>query len=287
MVESSESDSVTKIDIRKVFRDKNPRMAGFIPGFVYRYLERILHQEDLNGFLERHGHKGGMEFIEAAFQEFNVNMEIRGKENLPEDGRFIFVSNHPLGGFDGIMLIHMLRSKYRDVIVLVNDILMNIKNLEEFFIPINKHGVQSRENVRIIEDTYQSDVQIMSFPSGIVSRKIKGVVQDFEWQKSFIVKAVQYQRDIVPIHVSGKNSERFYRVANIRKFFRIKWNLEMFFLPDETYKHRNKTFTFNIGRTIPHTTFDRRYKPKEWAALVRDLVYRLPLEEDPALLSAE
>jgi putative hemolysin len=287
MVESSERNSVTKIDIRRVFREKNPRMAKLIPGFIYRYLEIILHQDDINGYLERHGHKGGMEFIEAAFEEFNVKMEIRGKENLPENGRFIFVSNHPLGGFDGIMLIHLLRSKYHNVIVFVNDILMNIKNLEEFFIPINKHGGQSRDSVRIIEDTYQSDVQIMSFPSGIVSRKIKGVVQDFEWQKSFIVKAVQYQRDIVPIHVSGRNSERFYRVASFRKFFRINWNLEMFFLPDETYKHRNKTFTFSIGKPIPYTTFDRTYKPKEWAALVRDLVYRLPLEENPALLSAE
>lgn len=287
MAESSENKSVTKIDIRRVFRDKNPRMAGLVPGFVYRYLEKILHQDFLNGFLERHGQKGGLEFIEAAFQEFNVNMEVRGKENLPENGRFIFVSNHPLGGFDGIMLIHLLRSHYPDVIVLVNDILMNIKNLEEFFIPINKHGGQSRDSVQVIEKTYQSDVQILSFPSGYVSRKIKGVVQDFEWQKSFIVKAVQYRRDVIPIHVSGMNSKRFYRLANVRNFFRINWNIEMFFLPDETYKHRNKTFTFSIGSPIPYTTFDRTFKPKEWAAQVRDLVYRLPSEENPSLLAVE
>jgi putative hemolysin len=287
MADSLEATPVPRIDIRKIFRGKNPRISRMIPGFVYRYLERILHQDFINGFLERHGHKGGLEFIEGAFLEFNVTMNIRGEENLPEKGRFLFVSNHPLGGFDGNMLIYLLRRHYPKVIVLVNDILMNIRNLEEFFIPVNKHGAQARENVQLIEDTYRSKAQILSFPSGYVSRKIKGVVQDLEWQKSFIVKAVQYQRDVIPIHVSGHNTNRFYRIANVRKFLRIKWNLEMFFLPDESYRHRNKTFTFTIGKPIPYTTFNRTFKPKEWAAQVRDLVYRLPLEENASLLGAE
>ncbi len=287
MAESPEIKSVQKIDIRKIFRDKSPGIARLLPGFIYRYLERILHQEWFNGFLERHGHKEGLEFIEGAFREFNVKMEFHGEENLPEEGEFLIVANHPLGGFDGNMLIYLLRQHYPKVIVLVNDILMNIKNLEEFFIPINKHGGQARDNVRLIDQTYRSDAQILTFPSGLVSRRIKGVVQDLEWQKSFVVKAVQYQRDVIPIHISGQNTMRFYRIANIRKFFRIRWNLEMFFLPDESYRHRNKTFTFTIGKPISYTTFDRTYKPREWAARVRDLVYRLPEEENPALLGAE
>jgi putative hemolysin len=278
---------IQKINVRKVFRDKSPGIARLLPGFVYRYIERILHQEWFNGFLDRHGHKDGLGFLEAAFDEFNVKMTVAGEQNLPEEGKFLFVSNHPLGGFDGNMLIYILRKHYPKVIVLVNDILMNIKNLEEFFVPMNKHGGQARENVQRIEDTYRSDVQVLSFPSGMVSRKIRGVVQDLEWQKSFIVKAVQYQRDVIPIHVSGRNTNRFYRLANIRKFFRIKWNLEMFYLADESYKHRNKHFTFTIGKPIPYSTFDRRMKPIEWAAEVRDLVYRLPVEENPSLLDGE
>ena len=287
MAESSEINSIQKIDIRKVFHDKSPRIARIIPGFVYRYLERILHQEWFNGFLERNGNKDGLEFLEASFQEFNVKMKIKGEGNLPREGRSLFVSNHPLGGFDGNMLIYLLRQHYPKVIVLVNDILMNIKNLEEFFVPINKHGGQARENVKLIDETYGSDAQIMSFPSGLVSRKIKGVVQDLDWQKSFIVKAVQHQRDIVPIHVSGQNTKRFYRIATIRKFLRIKWNLEMFYLADESYRHRNKTFNFTIGKPIPYTTFDKSCKPKEWAARVRSLVYRLPMEENPTLQEAK
>jgi putative hemolysin len=287
MTESTQDRPIQKINIRKVFRDKNPAMARMIPGFIYRYLERILHQDWINGFMDRHGHKGGIEFLEASFEEFNVKMVVNGEENLPPERRILFVSNHPLGGFDGNMLIYLLRKHYPKVLVLVNDILMNIKNLEEFFVPINKHGAQARDNVRLIEETYASDAQLLSFPSGFVSRKIKGVVQDLEWQKSFIVKAVQHQRDVVPIHVSGENTKRFYRVANIRKFFRIKWNLEMFFLPDESYKHRDKTFTFTIGKPIPWSAFNKSRKPIEWAAEVRALVYRLPKEEDPALPGAE
>ncbi len=285
--EAREPGSFQRIDIRKVFYDKSPGIARFIPGFVYRYLERFLHLDWFNVFMEEHGHKDGLGFLDAAFQEFNVKMTFLGEENLPKEGKFLFVSNHPLGGFDGDMLIWLIRKHYPKVIVLVNDVLMNIKNLAEFFVPINKHGGQARDNVRLLDETYRSEAQILSFPSGMVSRKVKGKVQDLEWQKSFVVKAVQYQRDVIPIHVSGHNTKRFYRIANLRKFLGIKWNLEMFFLPDESYRHRNKHFTFIIGKPIPYTTFDKTYKPIEWAEKVRKLVYRLPEQENPSLLRSE
>ena len=276
MAESSQVPGIQKIDIKKVFQEKNPTMARLLPGFVYAYLRRILHLDFINGFLERHGHKQGLAFIEAAFEEFDNEMVIVGEENIPRQGRFMFVSNHPLGGFDGIMLIHILRRHFPSVIFLVNDILMNIRNLEEFFIPINKEGGQSRESVRLMEEAYSSDSQIISFPSGYVSRKIGGKIQDLTWQKNFIMKARQFQRDVVPIHVSGRNTEFFYRLANVRKFLRIKWNLEMFFLPDQTYKHRGKTFTFTFGKPIPYEAFDKSHHPMEWAARVREIVYSLP-----------
>ena len=253
-------------------------MAKLLPGFVYAYMRRILHEDFLNEFLERHGHKSGLEFIEGAFNEFNNTMEIRGGENIPENGRFMFVSNHPLGGFDGIMLIYIIRQRFPEVIFLVNEILMNMRNLDEFFIPINKEGGQSRESVRLIEEAYQSNAQIISFPSGFVSRRIGGKIQDLPWQKSFIMKSKQYKRDVIPIHVSGRNTNFFYRLANLRKFLRIKWNLEMFYLPDESYKHRGKTFTFTFGKPIPSRTFDKSRTPAEWAAKVRELVYSLPTE---------
>ena len=276
MTDSSQRPVIQKIDIKKVFYDKNPTIARMLPGFVYAYLKRILHQDFINEFLERHGHKNGLEFIEGTLEEFNNKLVVAGRENIPKEGRFLFVSNHPLGGFDGMMLIRILRQHYPRVIFLVNDILMNMRNLGEFFVPINKEGGQSRESAAQMEKAYQSDAQIITFPSGFVSRRIRGKIQDLPWKKNFVMKARQYKRDVVPIHVSGRNTNFFYRLANFRKFLGIKWNLEMFYLPDETYKHRDKTFTFTFGKPIPFSTFDKTRTPLEWAAYVRELVYSLP-----------
>jgi putative hemolysin len=283
MTDISKDQEIQKFDIKKVFYEKSPRVAGLMPGFIYAYLKRILHQDFVNNYLERHGDKMGIDFMEAAYQEFNVDMNIKGEKNLPESGRFLFVGNHPLGGFDGNMLIYIIRKHYPRVVFLVNDILMNLKNMDEFFIPINKYGGQSRESVKKLDEAYRSDIQIISFPSGMVSRKLKGEIQDLDWQKNFIIKAKQYQRDVIPVHVSGRNSNFFYRLANIRKILGIKWNLEMLYLIDETYKHQNKTFTFTIGKHIPYSDFDRRQTPIEWAAKVREVVYRLPENKDASI----
>jgi len=283
MTEILKDQEIEKFDIKKVFYEKSPRIARLMPGFIYAYLKRILHQDFINDYLGRHGDKMGLDFMEAAYQEFNVDMKIQGEENLPESGRFLFVANHPLGGFDGNMLIYIIRKHYPRVVFLVNDILMNLKNMDEFFIPINKHGGQSRESVKQLDEAYRSGIQIISFPSGMVSRKLKGKIQDLVWQKNFIIKAKQYQRDVIPVHISGRNSNFFYRLANVRKFLGIKWNLEMLYLIDETYKHQNKTFSFTIGKPIPYTDFDHRYTPIEWAARVRDVVYRLPENKDASI----
>ncbi len=283
MTDISKGQEIQKFDIKKLFYEKSPRVAGLMPGFIYAYLKRILHQDFVNTYLERHGDKMGIDFMEAAYQEFNVDMDIKGEENLPESGRFLFVANHPLGGFDGNMLIYIIRKHYPRVVFLVNDILMNLKNMDEFFIPINKYGGQSRESVKQLDEAYRSDIQIISFPSGMVSRKLKGKIQDLAWQKNFIIKAKQYQRDVLPVHVSGRNSNFFYRLANIRKILGIKWNLEMLYLIDETYKHQNKTFTFTIGKPIPYSDFDRRFTPIEWAAKVREVVYSLPENKEASI----
>ncbi len=283
MTDISQTREKKKIDIKRIFYEKSPRIARLIPGFIYAYLKRILHEDYVNGYMDRHGDKMGLEFLEPAYLEFNVKMEVRGEEHLPADGRFLLVANHPLGGFDGSMLIYIMRQHYPRVIFLVNDILMNLKNLEEVFVPINKHGGQSRDSVKLLDEAYRSDMQILSFPSGMVSRRIRGKIQDLPWQKNFILKARQYERDVIPIHVSGRNSNFFYRLANLRKFLGIKWNLEMLYLPDETYKQRDKTFTFTIGKPIPHTVFDQSNTPMEWAARVRELVYRLPDNPEASL----
>jgi putative hemolysin len=159
---------------------------------------------------------------------------------------------------------------------LSNDILMNITNLSPMFIPVNKHGTNSREAARLLNQTYDSDVQILIFPSGLASRKIKGKIVDLEWKKHFISKAIKHKRDVIPVFFDGRNSNRFYRLAKIRKFLHIKWNLEMFFLPDETMRHKNSDINIYFGKPIPYSTFDNSKTHSEWAHWVKDLVYKLP-----------
>jgi putative hemolysin len=165
-----------------------------------------------------------------------------------------------------------------DAVTLVNDVLMSIPQLRPVFVPLNKHGGHPKEVIKQLHETYSSDKQILIFPSGFASRRIKGQVQDFTWKKHFIAKAIEYQRDVIPIHVSGHNSNFFYRLANFRTFLRLKWNLEMFYLADETFSHKNQKFTITFGKPISYKHFDNSKTLDQWASEVRQMVYRLPNE---------
>lgn len=260
---------------KELIAGKSPRLAKFIPSFVYRYITRILHLEELNHFLEKNGGKSGMEFVNTAVEDFNVTERVHNIENIPDSGQFIFASNHPLGGFDSLLLMRNVNKKLGKFKFLANDILLKIPQLAPVFVPVNKHGGHAREVARLLSESYNSDEQILIFPSGLASRKIKNKVIDLEWKKHFVTKSIQHKRDIIPVFISGQNSERFYRVAKIRKFLRMKWNLEMFFLVDETMKHRDSEIHLYFGDPIPYTTFDNSKTHQEWAQWVKDRVYGL------------
>ncbi len=268
--------TVELINVREMFRKKNPKLAKRIPGFVYRYITRIMHIDEINEILINHGNERGIEFARSMVKHFNVHETINGARNIPASGRFIFASNHPLGGFDALLMLCNIDRILGETITLVNDVLMNIPQLAPIFVPLNKHGGHSKEVIHQIHEAYSSDKQILIFPSGFASRMIKGKVQDFEWKKHFIAKSIEYQRDVIPVHVSGRNSNFFYRLANFRTFFRIKWNLEMFYLADETFSHKNQKFTITFGKPIPYSDFDKSKTLDQWANEVKDLVYTLP-----------
>lgn len=275
---SETSPAIKTIDIREVFADKSPRIAKLLPGFVYRYLHHILHIDFINEVLVRYGHLKGIEFVDSVVEMFNVKEHLHGVENIPTSGKYIFASNHPLGGFDGMLLMKNVDKKLGSFKFLANDILLNIPQLNPVFVPVNKHGAHAREAARALSGVYESDNQVLIFPSGLASRKIKGQIIDLEWKKHFISKAIQHHRDVIPVFISGRNTNRFYRLAKLRKFFRIKWNLEMFFLPDETYRHRNADVHLYFGKPIPYTTFDESKTHQMWADWVKQKVYTLPKE---------
>jgi len=159
----------------------------------------------------------------------------------------------------------------------VNDILMTIKWLDNIFIPINKHGANSKDAVKQLDDAYGSDAQILMFPAGLVSRKKKGKIVDLEWKNNFIKKAITYQRDIIPVHISGKNSNFFYNLANIRKFLRIKANIEMLYLVDEFYKQRGNNLEISFGKPVSWADIAKDKDRNKSAAMIKEMVYQLKL----------
>lgn len=271
----SNSDNYLKIDIEKVFASKSEKLAKLLPGFIVRYLKRIIHQDEINDFLSRNYQKQGIEFADSVLEELDIKFKVEGLENIDKNGRYLFASNHPLGGPDGIILISIFGKEFSNIRFLVNDILMNIKNLSDVFIPINKHGGQAKAAAILLESAYQSEATILTFPAGLVSRKQKGKIEDLEWKKSFIAKAIKHKRDIVPIHMDGRNSNFFYNLANLRKFFGLKSNLEMLYLPNELFKQRGKTFTVRIGKPVSYKTFDKSLSYDKWAEKMKRESYKL------------
>lgn len=264
-----------EVDVEQILYGKNPGLKRVIPGFVVRYLKRIVHQDEINATLRAKGHLKDNEFNEAILEMMGITYRAYGAESLPAEGRYIFVSNHPLGGLDGMVFIKELSAHYRSVKFPVNDILLYLKNYSGIFVPINKHGVQAREAARLIEEAYESDSQILYFPAGICSRRNNGVIQDLPWQKSFVAKAIQHKRDIIPCYFSGRNSSFFYNLASVRSKLGIKTNIEMLYLADEMFRQKGKDLDLVFGERIPWQTFDKSRSHMEWAEWVKNKTYEL------------
>ena len=267
------------IDIDKILRDKMGAKAKFVPSFAVNWLKRILHEDEVNQFLWDSRGLSGTEWLTECVRYLDMTLQIEGLENLPDkdDGKlYTFVSNHPLGGQDGVALGSIIGKHYDGRFrYLVNDLLLNLPGLKPVSIGINKTGKQSRDFPRMVETGFKSDNHILMFPAGLNSRKINGKIHDLEWKKTFITKSVEYQRDVVPIFFGGRNSDRFYRIARFSDKYVKKVNIAMLFLVDEMYRNVGKTFRVAIGKPIPWQTFDKSRTSMEWAKFVEDMVYKL------------
>lgn len=269
-------DELFLIDIDKILRDKAPDKARYVPRFVINWLKRTIHQDEINEFLTESRGKVGVDFLKACVEYLDMTLIVKGKENLPQDGLCTFVSNHPLGGQDGVALGYILGTHYDGKVkYLVNDLLMNLHGLAPLCIPINKTGHQAKDFPRMVEAGFHSDNHIIMFPAGLCSRRQQGIIRDLDWKKTFVAKSVETQRNVVPIHFGGQNSNFFYNLANVCKLLGVKVNIAMLYLVDEMYKNRHKTFTVTIGKPIPWQTFDKSRTPAEWAEYVKDIVYKL------------
>jgi len=260
------------IDVREVIRKKNPALAKMMPGFLVCLMKKLIHEDEVNRVIYDYRDQYGLCFVRCILDDMNVTYTTEAFDNVPDTGRYIFASNHPLGGFDGLTLMDAIGAKFPDIRFIVNDNLLNLKNFEPIFVPVNKHGRQTADYARKIDETYASNAQVLYFPAGLCSRKINGKIIDLNWNKSFIMKAIQYERQIVPVYFQGQNSDFFYNLANLRKKIGIKANLEMIFLVNEFFKQKGKHFTIKFGEPV---SICKSENYKYWTEFIRQKVYSM------------
>jgi putative hemolysin len=263
------------IDIAKIISESNSQLLKQLPKFVITLVTKIIRQDEMNHYLCKLSSFSEYAFLLEVIKEFNLKLEIEGKENLPENGKCFFVANHPFGVIDGLALTFCVCEKYGTLKAIANDGFMFIPQLRPFIAAVNVYGQSPKEYVKALEETYNMDIPITHFPSGEVSRIYNGKVQDREWQKSFITKSISSQRDIVPILIDGKNSRLFYSLFTLRRLFGITANIELMLLPREMFNKKNKTIKVKIGKPISYHQFDKSMGHRDWANVVRSKVYEL------------
>ncbi|MDC3252694.1 1-acyl-sn-glycerol-3-phosphate acyltransferase [Crocinitomicaceae bacterium] len=263
------------IDVKSLIASKNPKALKRTPKFLIRYLERILHQKEINEFLLKNKDKKNQEWCEAAVNYLNITFEVIGIDKIPKDERIIIVLNHPLGGMDALILVHALKGHRDDLMFIVNDLLMNITSLKEMFVGVNKHGKNKLATRSNIKELFESDKAVCVFPSGMVSRKEKGNIEDLEWKKTFVQYAKECDRTIVPIFIDGKLSNFFYRLSRLRQSIGIKMNIEMLYLANELFKQRDQHIKFVVGDPIDRDFLMRNNNNQQTAQEIKEIVYKL------------
>jgi len=268
-------EDIKYIDIAKIIDENNLGILNKLPGFLIRLIAKIIKQDELNRILGKYSDSSGVDFLTKLYEEFNLKLEIEGKDNLPENGKCFFVANHPFGLIDGLVLTLTVSEKYGTLKAIANDAFMFVPQMRPLIAAVNVFGRSSKEYIKALDDTFNMEIPITHFPAGIVSRLYNGKVQDIEWKKSFIAKAKSSKRDIVPFFFYGRNSCLFYMINLIRRCFGIKINIELMLLPHEMFRKRNKTIKVKIGKPIPYQTFEKSSTNLVWAQKVRSYVYEL------------
>ena len=262
------------LDVEKVL---GPKLMKKLPRFAVNFFKRRIHQDEINDCIMHAEHYKGAGFFDEALNYVGITFKIRREENLDPGKKYLFAGNHPLGGPEALIIGSVFKRIYGDGFkVPVNHLLANLKPLNEFFVPVRVYGSnRNRELGEQIADMFRSDYQVLVFPAGMCARKIKGKVTEMPWKKMFITQSRKFERDVVPIHISGFNSRRFFFFTKLSTFLKLKFNLGMIFLVDELFNKKGQEFVVTFGKPVPYTTFDKTKTDLQWAAEIKDQVEAL------------
>ena len=257
-----------------------PKMDAKLPGFVKRFLRKRLHMDQINDCIMKAEHYAGAGFFDEALDYIGITYKTRGEENLDLSKKYIFACNHPLGGPEALIIGSVFRRIYGDGFrVPANQILYNMKPLQEFFVPVKvQAGRQSRDIADRFARMFESDCQVLVFPAGLCARTFKGVVTEMPWKKMFITQARKYERDVVPVHISGHNSQWYFFLSWLSRILKLKMNIGMLYLVDELFNKAGEEFVITFGKPLPYTSFDSSRTDLQWAEYVKNTVKELSLD---------
>ncbi|MCR4676320.1 MAG: hypothetical protein K5634_03720 [Sphaerochaetaceae bacterium] len=278
-----EKNDYQDIDVRALVSGMNPKLAKRIPGFVYRYAEKILHVDELNEHFRRTNDFTAEEFLDATVERLDIRIDM-DKESLEEleknrGRRVMVVSNHPFGGPEAMGLMSILIKIFPDIKLVAQSYLKIIK-------PLRSCCVFNKKEVRTLCDHVEEKKSVLIYPAGFCSRILSnGEIFDYRWKSSFLKIAKKLGMPVIVVHTYGQLSKRIFRWTKFRKIFGIKVGIESAFLSDEMFKRVGETLKMRVAKTIEPEVFDDRYTLDEWSQKLRQFCFNLrdnPKEEfDP------
>ncbi|MDB2606729.1 lysophospholipid acyltransferase family protein [Zobellia sp.] len=250
---------------------------GFLGTFLAWGLLRVTRISNMNKRYDKMSHLNGPDFLDAVLEAYEIDYEIPEEDlkRLPKEGAFITVSNHPLGGMDGIVLLKLMLRHRSDYKVMANFLLQRFKPLAQYIFPVNPF--EDRKEVKSSMAGFKNAMlhlreghPVGIFPAGEVSTKKEGkIAVDKAWEETAVKLIRKAEVPVVPIYFHAKNSKLFYRLAKISDVFRTAK------LPSEVYSQRFRPIKIRIGQPISVATQKEQETLEEYTELLRKKTYIL------------
>ncbi len=242
---------------------------------VMRLVRKILYLDRIEGFLENHSGVCGFNLIDDIFEYIDISFLVSSREleRIPAAGKVICVSNHPLGGLDGLVLLKVFHEVRPDVRIVANDMLLVLDGLAELFLPVDVFsGRSTKADLHRIDEALENEEAVIFFPAAEVSRMSLRGVTDTYWCAGAVRFAQRHQAPVLPMYVSAKNSVAFYGIACISK------KVSTLMLPHEMLKKNQRPICLHIGELIPYKAFSELHA-KAATKLMRKQIEALPFNK--------
>ena len=237
---------------KEVAKAINVDRFGLLGTFLGWTLMRVIRISDINKVYDKHKHLEGLDFVNALLDEYEIKFDIPEEDlrRIPKTGPFITISNHPLGGIDGILLLKLLLEHRPDSKIIANFLLQRIAPMKPYIMPVNpfedKKGVQSSiGGFKASLQHLKNGMPLGIFPAGEVSTYKDGkLIVDKPWEEAAMKLAKHANVPIVPIYFHAKNSQIFYRLAKMSDTLRTAK------LPSEVLSQKERLIKVRIGKPI-------------------------------------